>query len=463
MRLGHLIGPDVKEILREDPESVRELLEEIHPEDIADLVSELDADEAAALLERMPIREAADIFERLDDEEQGDIAVLIPPESVAQIASEMAADERADLFSLLPEAVGDDVMERLEKVDAEAAEEVREIQKWPETSAAHLMTTEYVTVSPEASVDDAIGAVRKEAMLANDAPVYNVYAVSGDHRLVGVASLRTLISSLPNERLTEVMRTNIISVTPEVDQEEVARRMAKYDLNAMPVIDERGELLGIITIDDVIDVLTAEQTEDVQKIGAVAPLEVSYFKTSFLSLVQKRVVWLIVLFFGGFFTETALRHFDPVFQAVVGASYYVPLLISAGGNSGSQSSTLVIRGLAIGEIQLGHWWKIFVREAAMGLVLGIILGGIGFARVMAFGNMTPAFAITVGLTLVGICATGCTVGAMLPIALKRVGLDPATSSTPFIASLVDVCGILVFVHVAKVIFAEVIARHVPVP
>ena len=459
MRLGTLLIHDVREILRDDPEQVRELLEEIHPEDIADLVAELDADEAAQLLERMPSREAADIFERLDDDEQGELAVLMPPASVAQIASELAADERADFFSVLPEALGDEVLEHLDEVDHEAAQEVREIEKWPETSAAHLMTTEYVTVAVTATVEDAIAAVRKEAMLESDAPVYNVYATSSDHRLLGIASLRQLISSEAHEKFADVMRTNIISVPPDMDQEEVARRMAKYDLNAMPVMDEKNVLLGIITIDDVIDVLAAEQTEDVQKIGGIAPLEVSYFKTSFVSLVQKRVVWLIVLFLGGFFTETALRHFDPVFQAVVGASYYVPLLISAGGNSGSQSSTLVIRGLAVGEIQLGHWWRILAREAGMGLVLGLILGAIGFMKVMAFGTMSTAFAATVGLTLVGICMTGCTVGSMLPIGLKRIGLDPATSSTPFIASLVDVCGILVFVHVAKIILRSVIAAH----
>jgi magnesium transporter len=459
MRVGHLLGPDVKEILREDPELVRELLEEIHPEDIADLIAELDADEAAALLERMPVEDAADIFERLEDDEQGELAVMMPPESVAQIASEMAADDRADLFSLLPESIGDQVFEKLEKVDQAAAQEVRDIEKWPETSAAHLMTTEYVTVAPDVTVEAAIEAVRREALLANDAPLYNVYAVSGDKRLAGIASLRQLIASIPSERLADIMRTNIISVPPETDQEDVARRMAKYDLNAMPVIDDRGEILGIITIDDVMDVLVAEQTEDVQKIGAVAPLDVSYFKTSFFQLVQKRVVWLIILFIGGFFTETALRHFDPVFRAVVGASYYVPLLISAGGNSGSQSSTLVIRGLAVGEIRLGHWWKILVREFVMGLVLGTILGTIGFIRVLTIGHMGPLFAMAVGFTLIGICTTGCTVGSMLPIGLKRIGLDPATSSTPFIASLVDVCGIIVFVQVAKIVFASVIAAH----
>ena len=214
---------------------------------------------------------------------------------------------------------------------------------------------------------------------------------------------------------------------------------------------------------DVIDVLTQEQTEDVQKIGGVEPLDVPYFQTSFLAFIRKRAVWLVVLFLEEFFTQTALRYYDPVFEAIKGASYYVPLLISTGGNSGSQSSTLIIRGLAIGEIKARDWGRILIRELAMGLVLGVILGVIGFARVLMYRDQHVEFAVTIGLTLVAIVTTGCTVGSMLPLGLKRLGIDPATSSTPFIASLVDVIGIIVFVQIAKIVMASVIAAHTGVP
>lgn len=458
MRLAHLLGPELKQLLKEDPDQVRELLSEIHAEDIADLVSELEPDEAAELLERLPAEEAASIFERLKEHEQEELADLMPPESVAHIASEMAPDERADFFSVLPEAVGDKLLETLERVDPEAAEEVREIEKWPETSAGHLMTTSYVSVSPYVNVEGAMEAIREYALENEDTPVYNVYVMNEGEHLVGVVSLRQLIIAKPFDPVSAVMRTNVISVPPDMDQEEVARRMAKYDLNVMPVIDDSGSLLGIITIDDVIDVLTQEHTEDVQKIGGVEPLDVSYFQTGFFEFIRKRGVWLVVLFFEEFFTQTALRHYDPVFKAIEGASYYVPLLISTGGNSGSQSSTLVIRGLAIGEIKLRDWWRIFVRELGMGLVLGLGLGAIGFCRVLMYRDQGVRFALTIGLTLVGIVITGCTVGSMLPLMLKRVGVDPATSSTPFIASLVDVAGIIVFVHVAKLVMWEVIQR-----
>jgi len=458
MRLASLLGPDIKQLLREDPEQLLPLLDEIHAEDLADIVSELEPDEAALLLARLPAEEAAPIFERLDDHEQEELVDLMPPESVAQIASEMAPDDRADLFSALPDDVGDKLLETLERVDPAAAEDVREIEKWPETSAGHLMTTSYVSIAPTARVADALEAVRAYA-LENDAPIYNVYAMEKDEHLVGIASLKQLIVAAPILPLADILRTNVITVPPEMDQEEVARRMAKYDLNVMPVVDGQGELLGIITIDDVIDVLTQEQTEDVQKIGGIEPLDVPYFQTTFIDFIRKRGVWLVILFVEEFFTQTALRHYDPVFKAVEGASYYVPLLISTGGNSGSQSSTLIIRGLAIGEIKLRDWWRIFLRELLMGLVLGLILGTIGFGRVLMYPDQHVDFALTVALTLVGIVITGCTIGSMLPLVLKRAGVDPATSSTPFIASLVDVAGIIVFVHVAKVVMASVIEAH----
>jgi magnesium transporter len=472
MKLAHLLGPELREILREDPDQVRELLAELHPEDVADLVADLDPDDAARLMERLPADAAAPIFERLEEHEQQSLARRMPTDSVAQIASEMEADDRADFLSALPEAKGDEVFARLEKVDPEAADEVREIEKWPETSAGHLVTTRYARVSPDASIHDAFDVVRALAE-ADDEPIYNVYVITDQERLIGILPIRDLVRFAPRllkegeeppyvpSRVREVMRTNIITVPPQMDQEEVARRMAKYDLNVMPVVDDNEVLVGVITIDDVIDVLTQEQTEDVQRMGGVEPLDVSYFQTTFFDFIKKRGVWLVVLFFEEFFTQTALRYYDPVFEAVKGASYYVPLLISTGGNSGSQSSTLIIRGMSVGELTPKDWLRILRREMGMGIVLGGMLGTIGFFRVLMYADQHVPFALTVGLTLVGIVMTGCTVGSMLPLGLKRLGIDPATSSTPFIASLVDVFGIIIFVHVAKVIMASVIAAHHP--
>ena len=458
MRLASLLGPDIKQILKEDPDALRELLDDIHPEDLADLVSELEPDEAAELLARIPAEDAAPIFERLDEHEQEELVEQMPPESIAEIASEMSSDNRADLFSLLPPAMGEQLFEALQKVDPEAAQEVRDIEKWPDTSAGHLMTTDFVAVSPRMHVWEAMEIVRKRAR-ERDEFVYTVYSID-QNRLGGVASLRDLIVATPEQQIAEVMRTNVISVPPTMDQEEVARRMAKYDLNVIPVVGEDDRLLGIITIDDIIDVLVQEQTEDVQRIGAVEPLDVPYFQTSIVTFIRKRAGWLIVLFVEEFFTQTALRHYDPVMEAVKGALLYVPLLISAGGNSGSQSSTLVIRGLALGEIKLGDWWRILMRESVMGVVLGCIIAVIAMGRVMMYPEQTYLFAITVGLTVLAIIAAGCTVGSMLPIILKRLGIDPATSSTPFIASLVDTLGVVIYAHVAMAVMHDVIEQHI---
>jgi magnesium transporter len=459
MRLSFLLGPDIKQILKEDPDQVRELLDELHAEDLADIFSELDSDEAAALLARLPAEDAAPIFERLEEHEQEEIVAQMPTEHVAQIASEMAADDRADLFNSLPEAVGVELLESLQRVDPQAAEEVREIERWPDTSAGHLMNTRFVIVSLGLTAREAMASIRTYAS-QNDEFVYNAYALQGD-RLVGVVSVRDLIVAEPDDRLSDLVRSHIISVPPTLDQEDTARRMAKYDLNAMPVVDDQGVMLGIITIDDIIDVLVQEQTEDVQKIGGIEPLDVPYFQTSFLSFIRKRGVWLVVLFIEEFFTQTAMRHYDYVLDAIKGATYYVPLLISTGGNSGGQSSSLIIRGLAVGEIKKGDWWRIFIRELGMGVVLGAMLGFIGMLRVLMYKDQSFKFALTIGLTLVAIVMTGCTVGSMLPLVLKRFGVDPATSSAPFIASLVDVLGIIVFVHVAKVVMASVLAGAHP--
>jgi magnesium transporter len=228
----------------------------------------------------------------------------------------------------------------------------------------------------------------------------------------------------------------------------------------MPVVDGGGVLLGICTIDDIVDVLTQEQTEDMQRLGAVEPLDLPYFATTFTTFVKKRVVWLIVLFVEEFGTQTALRHYDPVMEAVKGALLYVPLLISTGGNSGSQSSTLIIRGMAVGEIKMKDWWRILIREAGMGLVLGLIIAVIAFGRVLMYPDQSMAFAFTVAITVTCIVLAGCTVGAMLPMLLKRLGFDPATSSTPFIASLVDTFGVIIYAHVAQIVMADVIAKAV---
>jgi len=455
MRVAIAIVPEVRQLLAEDPSELRALLEEMHEEDIADLVNLLEEDEAAKLLKSLTAEDAAQIFERLDEETQETLVGTIGVDQIASIVSEMSADERTDFIEGLPDQVGENLLESLEKVDPEAAAEVEQLAKWPEDSAGGLMTTDYVSITEDLTVNATIERIRGAADKAET--VYYVYVLTEKHRLLGVASLRDLLLAAPSTLMKEVMTENVVTVSPETDQEEVARMMAKYDFYALPVLGADRKLLGVITVDDVMDVLTQEQNEDAQKQGGIEPTDESYFQTAFWTFVRKRFVWLAVIFVGEFFTGSAMRHYDHVITAVAKLSYYVPLLISTGGNSGSQSSTLIIRGLATGDIKLGDWWRILVREMGQGLVLGVALALIGMGRVWLWGDGFRV-TLTIGATLVAICVMGCTVGSMFPLLLRRVGLDPATSSAPFIASLVDVLGILVYFKIASWLLAETIAN-----
>jgi magnesium transporter len=450
MRLARLIGPELATFVRESPDQLAELIDEIHPEDIADIVSELDDDRAVELLIHLPTEYAAQVFARLDEERQGVLASRMEMGSAARIAGEMDADERADFFSILPPTLGEPLLEELEKVDPEAAEDVQELRRWPDRTAGGLMTTDYIQVAPQLTIRDAIDEVRKSARDAET--VETIYVVDSANRLLGYLTLRSLLLSATTEPVFDVMHQNVISVPPELDQAEVAKVLAKYDLHTLPVVTVEGEMLGVITSDDILDVIEEEQAEDVQKMGAIAPITDSYFDAGVGQYIKKRAPWLIVLFVGGFFTTSAMKHFDHMLTAVTQLAFYVPLLVSAGGNSGSQSSTLVIRGLAVGDIQSRDWWRVLRREFIQGLVLGLILAALGVLRVAIAGDGTN-FAVLIGFTILCIVMMGCVVGGMLPLLLNRVGLDPATSSNPFIATLVDVLGILIYLSAAQWLMA----------
>jgi magnesium transporter len=463
VRLATLLGPELKKLIEESPEQVRELLQDIHPEDVAEALADLAPEEVAKVLTLIPARDGAPIFERRPDHDQAAIAGLVPVEKLAYLASAMTAGRRAHVMRILPDALAASVLEVLLEKAPEAAANVQAMGRWGRGTVGYLMSTSFITLRPGNTVAQAIVAIRAHDEQTHETED-DVYVADEEKRLTGRVSVRALVFSDPARPLSDVYERKIASVSPQDTQNEAARRMAKYDVHALPVVNDQGALVGMIGIDDVIDALTRETTNEVQRLGAVEPLDLPYFQTDFLTFIRKRGIWLVVLFLEEFFTQTALRFYDPIFEAIKGASYYVPLLISTGGNSGSQSATLVIRGMAVGELRPRHWWRILYREAGMGLTLGVGLGTIGFFRVLMYRDQHVDFALTVGITLVGIVATGCTVGSMLPLVLRRFGVDPATSSTPFIASLVDVLGIIVFVHVAKVVMASVIAAHGgPVP
>lgn len=447
MELGRLIGPELREFLQEDPAALGELIDELHPQDVSESLAELDDSLVTRAFASLPLEFGAQVFERLPEDRQVTLAKALGVNSTARLVTEMSADEAVDFFRLLPEETVQKVLARLEKVDPEQAEEVRELTIWPEESAGGLMNNEYVAVPDSVSVDSAIAALRTSA--AEGYEVLDVvFVLDSEERVAGFVTLRSLLLASATTPVRDVIQYNMVSVAPEIDQEEVARIFARYDLHALPVLDADRRMLGIITADDIMDVVEEEAEEDAQKMGAVAPIENGYFSVSFFVYLRKRAPWLLILFIGGFFTTSAMERFEPILKAVTQLAFYIPLLISAGGNSGSQSATLIIRGLAVGEIEQKDWGRVMRRETLQGLTLGVILAALGIARAFFIGD-SPEMAVLIGITIVALVTLGCFVGAMMPLLLSRLGADPATSSTPFIATLVDALGIIVYLSLAR--------------
>ena len=452
MEFGRLIGPELRELLQEEPQAVGEIIEELHPQDVSECLQGLEDSVVGRALTALPLEFGAQVFERLEEEQQIAIAKVLGVNSTVRLVTEMSADDAVDFFAVLPEETVVKLLTRLQAVDPEHAQDVRELTRWPESCAGGLMNTEYVDVPDSVTIDEAITELRLKAREGYEV-LDVIFVLDKDRQVVGFVTLRNLLLSRSDTPVSEIMQHNMVSVRPEIDQEEVARIFARYDLHALPVLDNERHILGVITADDVMDVVEEEAEEDAQKMGAVEPIENGYFSISFATYFRKRAPWLLVLFVGGFFTTSAMESFEPVLQAVTQLAYYIPLLISAGGNSGSQSATLIIRGLAVGEVKPEDWWRVMVRELGQGLSLGFGLGSIGVARAF-FGGDGSDMAILIGVTIISIVTLGCVVGAMMPLLLNRLGLDPATSSTPFIATLVDVLGIVVYLSLSVWLLKE---------
>lgn len=435
---------DFREILRSDPQQAIAMAVDLRIPELAVLLRALTIEESVQLLKLLPLDTAVEVFDEPTLQLRREMVEHLDMDLVASIANHMSPDERADFFGNLDDSSQAQLRPRL---NAEARAELEQLLVFPKTSAGGIMTIDFVQASPTHSVAEAIERVRA---IGDDVEiVYNIYVVEpGTARLLGVASLRNLLMAQPDQAMGEIMNDSPVTVRVDTDQEEVARTISKYNLIAIPVVDAQNKILGIVTVDDVIDVLVEEGTEDLQRISAMEPLESSYFRTGLWEMVRKRASWLVFLFLGELFTGTALRHYDSAIAAARMLVFFVPLIISSGGNSGSQSATLIVRGLATGEIALRQWFRIARRELVCGVLLGVILGVIGLGRALMWGN-TLDVATVVAITLVGVVTAGSLVGALLPLLFKRVGFDPAVSSTPFIASLVDVLGIVIYFSLAK--------------
>ena len=453
MRLAPLIGPDLRDAIAIGPEAVREAVSEFHPEDIAELLEDLSAREAVSLVRALPTETAADVVERLSPHRQVVVFNAIDTGRAVELLREMDPDDRVDLLQELEEDDAAALLTALDRREPEAAEEVRELVQYEPETAGGLITTEFVSMPPDTKVWEAMEAARRFGREEMAEMLYYIYVCRPNGELLGVVSLRDLILSEPGQALSEIMVENVFQVSAFDDQERVADAIAKYDLAALPVVDNLSRMLGLVTVDDVVDVVIEEATEDAQKMGGVVPLEDSYFDTGWAEFVWKRGSWLVLLFIAQLLTATVIRQNQDFLAATVELVLFIPLIIASGGNAGSQSATLVIRAMAVGELRPGDWAKVAGRELLIGLSLGIALGLIGFARGWYAGETVAPIAIAtaVGASILAIVTLSTMIGSLLPLLIRRAGLDPAVSSTPFIASVVDVLGLVVYFAVAQVI------------
>jgi magnesium transporter len=435
---------------------IGQVVSDLPAPDVADLLNELTLQEAAAVVTMLPAPRAVEIFDQPTLHRRGTILEELDPDRGARVLEGLAADERTSIVR----DMGDNARRRmLPKLSADVRSEVETLLRYPPRTAGGIMTTEFVSLRPDLKVGDALKHIRSVAR--EKEAIYACYVLDAESRLLGAVSLRDLVMAELDQPVADVMRKKPVVVSATDDQELVASRIAKYNLLAVPVVEGDGRVVGFVTVDDVVDVMIEEGTEDALKMGAVEPgaLDEPYTATPFWRLIRKRAVWLLVLFLSEMLTATAMGRFEGEIARAVVLALFVPLIISSGGNSGSQAASLIIRALAVGELRLRDWWLVMRREVLSGLVLGGTLGAVGFLRITVwslvkpslYGPHWPLVAVTVWLSLTGVVLWGTLAGSMLPIALKRAGMDPAVSSAPFVATLVDVTGIVIYFQVAAAV------------
>ncbi len=416
----------------------------------------LSPDERVDAFGRVPREQAFDFFLSLMPLGQSQILLALPPKERLVWIRTLAPDDAADVLQEIDEDMRGEFLALL---DEPTRREVSALLAYAEDDAGGLMSPRFVRVRPDMTVDEAIRYLRRQTQ-AQVETLYYVYVLDHEQRLLGVTSVRELFTAPPDAPVQTVMERSVVSALEEMDQEEMARLFAAYDLLALPVVDDDNRMKGIVTIDDIVDVVQEEATEDVQKYGGMDALDAPYLQTSFLSMIRKRAGWLSVLFLGEMLTASAMGVYEKEIARAVVLALFVPLIISSGGNSGSQASTLVIRAMALGEVRLRDWWRIIRRELAAGLTLGMILATIGMFRILlwqrlfhTYGEHYRLVATTVALSLVGVVTWGTLSGSMLPFVLRRLGFDPASASAPFVATLVDVSGLVIYFNMAALVLS----------
>jgi magnesium transporter len=453
--LGKILIPEIKSLIdARNFGALRELFREWPPADVAEVILDMDQDDQVIIFRVLPAALAADVFEYIGVEEQQNLLRAMAHEQVVGILNEMSPDDRTALLEEMPSAAARQLIKLLTPEERHVA---TALLGYPEGSVGRLMTPDFIAVNEDWTVQQVLDYVRT---YGHDSETLNlVYVVDERGKLIDDVRMREFLLRPLTTKVSEIRDKNFVALKVNDSQEEALNVFRKYDRVALPVVDSNGVLVGIVTSDDMLDVAEEEATEDIQKLGGMEALDEPYTTIPFLRMVKKRATWLIVLFLGEMLTATAMQGYNGEIEKAAILAMFLPLIISSGGNSGSQATTLVIRAMALGELRLRDWWRVVRKELLSGFSLGLILGTIGFFRISLwqylhifdYGQYHLLVACTVGAALIGVVLWGTISGAMLPFLLRRLGLDPATSSAPFVATLVDVTGLVIYFNVALLI------------
>jgi len=425
---------------------LRQKLTDFNDADIASTLDELDKEDMLKVFRILPKDTAADVFAYLEVEHQQDIITSLSESDAAGIINNMMADDAADLFEEMPASI---VKRLLSNVSPEARRDINHLLKYPEDSAGSIMTVEYVDLKENLTVQQALERVRKVGV---DSETINIsYVLESARHLIGTAALRSLLLSDPDAVIGDIMHENVISVNTLMDQEEVARQFKKYDFTSMPVVDNENRLVGIITVDDIMDILEEETTEDIEKMAAILPTDKPYMRTGVFETWKKRIPWLLLLMVSATFTGGIIHGFEDALSKYAVLTMFIPMLMDTGGNAGGQASVTIIRGLSLEEIEFRDMFRVVWKEMRVAMLCGLTLACCNFVKLLIFDRVTIAVATVVCLTLVAAVIIAKFIGCTLPMFAKKIGFDPAVMASPFITTIVDALSLLIYFGIATAV------------